>query len=63
MIIAKGKFWGKVTLELTIGPMVQNVEFQVLNIASCFLGGHGFMTQKQCLHLYTKKFDFHIKEL
>ena len=27
---------GIVTLELTIGPMIQKVEFQVLNIASCF---------------------------
>ena len=27
---------GTVTLELTIGPMVQKVEFQVLNITSCF---------------------------
>ena len=25
-----------VTLELTIGPMIKKVEFQVLNIASCF---------------------------
>ena len=24
------------TLELTIGPMIKKVEFQVLNIASCF---------------------------
>ena len=24
------------TLELTIGPMMKNVEFHVLNIASCF---------------------------
>ena len=27
---------GIVTLELTIGPMIKKVEFQVLNIASCF---------------------------
>ena len=27
---------GTVTLELTIGPMIKKVEFQVLNIASCF---------------------------
>ena len=27
---------GIVTLELTIGPMIQKVEFQVLNIALCF---------------------------
>ena len=27
---------GTMTLELTIGPMIKNVEFQVLNIASCF---------------------------
>ena len=27
---------GTITLEITIGPMVKKVEFQVLNIASCF---------------------------
>ena len=27
---------GTLTLELTIGPMIKKVEFQVLNIASCF---------------------------
>ena len=27
---------GTVTLELTIGPMIKKVEFQVLKIASCF---------------------------
>ena len=27
---------GTVTVELTIGPMIKKVEFQVLNIASCF---------------------------
>ena len=27
---------GTVILELTIGPMIKKVEFQVLNIASCF---------------------------
>ena len=27
---------GAVTLELNIGPMIKKVEFQVLNIASCF---------------------------
>jgi len=27
---------GIITLELTIGPMIKKVEFQVLNIASCF---------------------------
>ena len=27
---------GTVTLELTIGPMIKKVEFQFLNIASCF---------------------------
>ena len=27
---------GTVTLELTIGPMIKKVEFQVLNIVSCF---------------------------
>ena len=27
---------GIVTLELTIGAMIEKVEFQVLNIASCF---------------------------
>ena len=27
---------GTITLELTIGPMVKKVDFQVLNIASCF---------------------------
>ena len=27
---------GTVTLELTIGPMINKVEFQVMNIASCF---------------------------
>ena len=30
------KILGTVTLELTIGPMIKKVEFQVLNIASCF---------------------------
>ena len=27
---------GTITLELTIGPMIKKVEFQVLNVASCF---------------------------
>ena len=27
---------GTITLEFTIGPMVKRVEFQILNIASCF---------------------------
>ena len=27
---------GTITLELTIGPMVKKVDFQVLNIALCF---------------------------
>ena len=27
---------GTVTLELNIGPIIKKVEFQVLNIASCF---------------------------
>ena len=27
---------GNITLELTIGPMVKKVDFQVLNIALCF---------------------------
>ena len=27
---------GTITLELIIGPMIKNVEFQVLNIDSCF---------------------------
>ena len=27
---------GTITLELAIGPMVKKVDFQVLNIASCF---------------------------
>ena len=27
---------GTMTPELTIGPMIKKVEFQVLNIASCF---------------------------
>ena len=30
------KVLGTITLELTIGPMVKKVDFQVLNIASCF---------------------------
>ena len=38
-----------VTLELTIGPMIKKEEFQVLNIALCFLGNHGFMIQRLCL--------------
>ena len=38
-----------VTLELTIGPMIKKEEFQVLNIALCFLGNHGFMIQRSCL--------------
>ena len=33
---SKRKVLGTVTLELTIGPMIKKVEFQVLNIASCF---------------------------
>jgi len=33
---SKREVLGTVTLELTIRPMVQKVEFQVLNIASCF---------------------------
>ena len=32
----KRKVLGTITLELTIGPMVKKVEFQVLNITSCF---------------------------
>ena len=53
---------GTVKLELTIGPMIQKVEFQVLNIVSCFLGDHGFMIQRLCLHLCTKRFNFHMME-
>ena len=33
---SKREVLGIVTLELTIGLMIQKVEFQVLNIASCF---------------------------
>ena len=33
---SKRKVLGTITLELTIGPMVKKVDFQVLNIASCF---------------------------
>ena len=33
---SKKKVLGTITLELTIGIMVKKVEFQVLNIASCF---------------------------
>jgi len=33
---SRRKVLGIVTLELTIGPMIKKVEFQVLNIASCF---------------------------
>ena len=54
---------GTVTLELTIGPMIKKVEFQVLNIASCSLGDHRSMTQRPYLHPYTKRFGFHMKEL
>ena len=32
---SRRKVLGTVTLELTIGPMIKKVEFQVLNIASC----------------------------
>ena len=33
---SKREVLGIVTLELTIGPMIKKVEFQVFNIASCF---------------------------
>ena len=33
---SKREVLGTVTLELTIGPMIKKVEFQVLNIALCF---------------------------
>ena len=33
---SRRKVMGTVTLELTIGPMIKKVEFQILNIASCF---------------------------
>ena len=33
---SKRKVLGTITLELTIRPMVKKVDFQVLNIASCF---------------------------
>ena len=33
---SKREILGIVRMELTIGPMIKNVEFQVLNIASCF---------------------------
>ena len=33
---SKMEVLGIVTLELTIGAMIEKVEFQVLNIASCF---------------------------
>ena len=33
---SKREVLGTITLELTIGPMVKKVDFQVLNIASCF---------------------------
>ena len=33
---SRRKVVGTITLELIIGPMIKNVEFQVLNIASCF---------------------------
>ena len=33
---SRRKVLGTITLELTIGPMVKKVDFQVLNIASCF---------------------------
>jgi len=33
---SRRKVLGTVTLELTIGPMIMNVEFQFLNIGSCF---------------------------
>ena len=33
---SRRKVLGTVTLERTIGPMIKKVEFQVLNIVSCF---------------------------
>ena len=33
---SRRKVLGTITLELTIGPMVKKVDFQVLNIAACF---------------------------
>ena len=33
---SRRKVVGTITLELIIGPMIKNMEFQVLNIASCF---------------------------
>ena len=33
---SKREVLGTMMLELTIGPMIKKVEFQVLNIASCF---------------------------
>ena len=40
----------------------KKVEFQVLNIVSCFLGDHGFMIQGPYLYPCTKRFNFHTRE-
>ena len=41
---------GIVTLELSIRPMIKKVEFQVLNIATCFnmLFGRPWIHDKDC---------------
>ena len=38
--------FGTMTLELIIGPMIKKVEFQVLNIASCF----NMLLGRPCIH-------------
>ena len=60
------KILGTVTLELTIGPMIKKVEFQVLNIPSCFnmLLGRPWIHDIEVVpsSLY-QRFGFRINEL
>ena len=57
---------GTIILELTIGLMVKKVDFQVLNIASCFnmLLGRPWIHDTEAIPFpYTKRFGFHMKGL
>ena len=61
------KVLGTITLELAIGSMVKKVNFQVLNIASCFnmLLGRPWIHDTEAVpsSLYIKRFSFHMKGL
>ena len=64
---SRRKVLGTITLELAIGSMVKKVNFQVLNITSCF----NMLLWCPWIHdteavpssLYIKRFSFHMKGL